>query len=94
MKLLKFYADWCNPCKQLTKTLKEVEMVCPIPVESIDVDDSDNEDVVAQYGIRNIPVMLLLDDNNNLLTKMVGALPASTIISTIQSYEGQSNDKA
>ena len=94
MKLLKFYADWCNPCKQLTKTLKEVERVCPIPVESIDVDDSDNEDVVAQYGIRNIPVMLLLDDNNNLLTKMVGALPASTIISTIQSYEGQSNDKA
>ena len=91
MKLLKFYADWCNPCKQLTKTLKEVEKEFPIPVESINVDDSDNEEIVSKYGIRNLPVMLLLDDDDNLLTKMVGALPASAIISTIKSYDkGQS----
>lgn len=91
MKLLKFYADWCNPCKQLTETLKEVERECPIYILSFDVDDPDNEYMVARYGIRNVPVMLLMDDNDNLLKELVGALPASEIISAIKTYDkGQS----
>ena len=34
MKLLKFYADWCGPCKVLTRNLDQAK----IEYESIDAD--------------------------------------------------------
>lgn len=60
MKLLKFYADWCQPCKMLTKTLEDIEL--PFPVVQIDIDA--DMDTAITYGVRGVPTMILVDDNN------------------------------
>lgn len=68
MKLLKFQASWCTPCKQLSATLNEIDI--PFPVVEIDIDD--NLDAAIEHGIRSVPTLILMDDDNNIIKKLVG----------------------
>ena len=38
-RVLKFSASWCNPCKVLAKTLKEVQT--ELPIEEYDIDENE-----------------------------------------------------
>ena len=71
-KLIKLYADWCNPCKVLETMLKDNN----IEHESVNIDSLEGEDLSLKYNVRAIPTMLVLDENGNLLRKMTG-LPAT-----------------
>jgi thioredoxin 1 len=59
IKVLKFYADWCGPCKMLSKTLEDVQT--NVMIEEIDIDE--NMNLAKEYGIRGVPTMVMLDDN-------------------------------
>jgi len=63
MRVLKFSASWCNPCKNLQKSLQENEDVLKYKVEDIDIDESLEES--QKYGIRSVPTIVLLNDDNN-----------------------------
>ena len=71
-KIIKIYADWCGPCKVLEKMLVERN----VEHESVNIDSPDGEGLSLKYNIRAIPTMLVLDEDGNLLRKMVG-LPAT-----------------
>lgn len=76
MKLLQFKASWCNPCKQQTKEFEEN----PVDTELVPIDvDEDDNDLATQYGIRSIPAMILVGDNDEVLNKWVGVTKSSTI---------------
>ncbi len=62
MKLIKLGAEWCGPCKTMDKRLEKFD-ACP--VEYIDVDDEANDELVDKYGVRNIPVLILIDDEKD-----------------------------
>lgn len=70
MKLMKFQADWCGPCKQLSKTIASMDI--SIPVELIDIDKQ--SDAAIEYGIRSIPTMILVDENHQQLRRIHGAV--------------------
>lgn len=59
MKILKFQADWCQPCKALTKLIEEIDTKTEI--EAIDIDKEPL--VAAKYGIRGVPTLIKLDEN-------------------------------
>ena len=69
MKIIRFTASWCGPCKSLAKTLESIET--RIPIEVIDIDE--NGDLAVEYGIRGVPTLVMLDENNNVTKRMVGA---------------------
>lgn len=76
MKLLQFKAVWCNPCKMQTKEFEENT----VDVELVPIDiDEDDKDLATQYGIRSIPTMILVGDNDKVLNKWVGVTKSSTI---------------
>ena len=79
MRLLKFEASWCGPCKNLTKTMESIDF--PYPVEVIDVDQ--NSDIAVEYGIRGVPHLILLDENNNIVKRIGGNVPKETIINEL-----------
>lgn len=71
MRVLKFYADWCGPCKALSATLDK-HYKGDVPIEEIDIDT--NSDTAAYYGIRGVPTCILLDDNNTEIRRKVGSM--------------------
>lgn len=76
MKLLQFKASWCGPCKMQTKEFEEN----PVDTELVPIDvDEDKEDLATKYGIRSIPTMILVGDNDEVLNKWVGITKSSTI---------------
>lgn len=62
MRILRFTAGWCQPCKALQKNIENAKI--DIPIEVYDVDE--NMDIATEYGIRTIPTMILLDGNNEI----------------------------
>lgn len=73
--VLDFYADWCGPCKMLAPVLdsladKHEEAVA---VGKVNVDL--NPDLSTQYGVTNLPTMLLIK-NGEVVSKLVGFKPA------------------
>ena len=70
MKLLKFYADWCGPCKGLSKIIDGAKDKITIPIEEYDID---NEMMMAQeYKVRSVPTMVLVDDTGDEIKRQVG----------------------
>lgn len=63
VKLYKFYANWCGPCKQQAKLLEET----PINVELINVNIEEEEELTKKFGVRNLPTLLLVDDEDNII---------------------------
>ena len=72
MKILKFYASWCQPCKALTQFLEANKDLVPYPIEEIDIEK--DMDLAIKYGVRSVPTMVFLDDNNEVIRKNVGAI--------------------
>lgn len=70
MKVLKFYADWCGPCKMLTRVLENVKINTPI--EEVNIDD--NTEMAAKFGIRGVPTCVLVDDTGKEVSRRVGML--------------------
>ena len=68
MKILKFSATWCRPCKKLTETLDQ--MVLPYVIETKDVDKEPG--LASDYSVRSVPTMILVDDEGKELSRLVG----------------------
>lgn len=70
MKVLKFAAEWCGPCKMLSKTLEDYNG--DVEVQEIDIDA--DQEVAIRYGIRGVPTLVLLDDNGSELRRKSGMM--------------------
>ena len=78
MKLLKFYAEWCGPCKGLSMVIKGAEDKINIPINEIDIDAEIMTSV--EYGVRSVPTMILVDENGTELKRQVGMLNESQLL--------------
>lgn len=74
-KIIEIGATWCPGCKALKENLKEYDN--RIPLEYIDCDTDD--DVSSKYGVRNIPVLLFLDDKDEVIKKNVGVTTLNNV---------------
>ena len=83
MKYLYFSAPWCGPCKQLAPKM-ELVAEANITVEKILV-DSDTE-TTEKYGIRNIPTVVLIDENGTELERFVGVNPVEFYLEKFQNH--------
>lgn len=80
MKVLKFQADWCQPCKMLTNTLRD-DIITDIPVEIVDIDNNSEEvtNLLVKYGIRGVPTLVMLGDDGVELKRKVGMATKSEL---------------
>lgn len=62
MKVIRFTASWCQPCKTMKNMLDEIKPTIPFEVVDIDV----NPEVAADYGIRSIPTLIMLDEKGEI----------------------------
>ena len=75
-KLLYFSAEWCGPCKMVGPVMEELKSE-GYDIQKIDVDS--NQELPQQFGIRNIPTVVLTIDGVDSGRK-VGANPKQMYI--------------
>ncbi len=76
--VIDFSAAWCGPCRKMAPIIDDMadKYDGQVVVGTCDVDD--NEDLAAQFGVRNIPVVFFVKDGK-IADKLVGAVPASQV---------------
>lgn len=69
MKVYKFYADWCQPCKRLTKQIENDSDIKEVII-SIDCTD-DKDELCEKYKITSIPAIVITKDNGEMIEKLI-----------------------
>lgn len=83
MRLLKFYADWCAPCRVLGKKLEGFD-ACELV--SVDVDSDEGESLTEKYSIKNLPTMVLIDEEGNELKRWSGLVDVNKVKEEIKQF--------
>ena len=78
-KIYKVGASWCGPCRMLKQELKDFKLV---PIIEIDADE--DEAFCEKYNIKNIPVLLFCDDNDNIVDRQVWFIQKKEVIEKIK----------
>jgi thioredoxin-like negative regulator of GroEL len=62
-KVIKFYADWCGPCRVYAKTFDKVSEELKEDVEFVNVNvEKDTTGLAAQYKVASIPMTVIIKD--------------------------------
>lgn len=80
MKLLKFYADWCGPCKSQSMIMEGMDL--GVEVDNVNIDE--RSEVAIQYKVRGVPTMILVDDQGVEIKRNVGVLNADALLEFVK----------
>lgn len=80
MKIIKYGADWCGPCRAAKQLLIDSG------VEFIEINVDENPDALVQRGINEIPFFEVLDSNNDIVKTILGGLSKEKLQEIIEQY--------
>jgi thioredoxin 1 len=81
--LVDFWAEWCEPCKQIAPALEEMatEMDGRITIAKVNIDD--NPATPSTYGVRGIPTLMLFKNGEVAATK-IGAVAKNQLVDWVE----------
>jgi thioredoxin 1 len=62
---VQFSANWCGPCKMLTKTIESIED-SQEDISFLKVDVDSHREIAQNFGVRSIPRVILLKDGKQV----------------------------
>ena len=78
MKVFKFYAEWCGPCKVQSQIIKAAGDKITTPVVDVNIDE--NLALATDFEVRSVPTMVLVDDKENEIKRHVGVMTEAELI--------------
>lgn len=79
VKAIKFYADWCGPCKTYDTIWQKVKKDLKEEVEYLEINvDKDTTGLAAKYKVRSIPFTVIIKDGEE--RKETGLLQEQKLI--------------
>lgn len=85
MKILKFGADWCAPCKDLERKMKNCKHKDIVTCYNIDED----EDLADSLNINNIPTIIIIDDEGKERYRLVGNVPLEDVEKVMEKLQNE-----
>lgn len=89
--LVDFWAPWCGPCKILGPVLSQVAEEADVTVVKVNVDDSDNASLAAEYGVRGIPAVFVLKGGEQV-DKFVGAQSKDSVLAIVNRHTEKTDE--
>jgi thioredoxin 1 len=83
--LLFFSASWCGPCQSMTPVVENVSNAMRERLNIIKVDVDASQQDAIDYGIRSVPTLLLIK-NNEIIAQQVGGIPPVQLMQWIEQY--------
>lgn len=83
MKLIKYYSDFCPPCKLMQPIVESVVKELNIELMSINVGVEP-----PPVGITSVPTFVLLGSNGKILDEKVGMISKPAFLEWIKSFNG------
>jgi thioredoxin 1 len=83
--LVDFWAPWCGPCRMVAPIVDEIAKEYEGKIRVYKLNTDENPNVASQYGIRSIPTLMIFKVCQKVDT-VVGAVPKTTLSSTISKY--------
>lgn len=88
-----FYADWCEPCKELEHSTfrdKNFEMISGnflmIKADLTNNKDPKVEKLRKEYGVRGVPTLIIVDGEGNIGKTFVGFQEPGTLVSAMKKF--------
>ncbi len=67
IEVLKFSASWCGPCRVLAQTLKDVEGITPVDIDT-------EMETARLHNVRSVPTLVFKKDGKEV-HRVSGAIP-------------------
>lgn len=83
MKLIKFGAEWCGPCKAMINVVNKTLLKFPA-LEFEDLDVEDNINITDEYNVKNLPTFVIVD-NDKEIARVSGSMTQSKFESWLES---------
>jgi len=81
--IIDFYADWCGPCKVVSKVLEQVEKNYKDKLNIYKVNVDEETELAEVFQIRSIPTLLFVPLNDQPQMK-IGALSYNDMVNIIR----------
>jgi thioredoxin 1 len=83
--LVDFWASWCPPCRALAPTLDELAEEMEDRLKVVKVNVQEVSDVPTEYGVMNIPTLILFKDGEEVL-RLVGNRNKKALVKEIEPH--------
>lgn len=83
--LVDFWADWCEPCKQLMPILESLVQSYNGKLKLVKINTDENQEFAMSYGIRSLPTVLLFN-KGEVVEQIIGVQPESAIKDLVSPY--------
>ena len=83
--LVDFWAPWCGPCRMVAPVVDEISQQYIGRLKVVKLNTDENPNTASQYGIRSIPTLMIFQGVQRV-DMVVGAVPKTTLASTIEKY--------
>ena len=85
LTIVDFFANWCGPCRKLSPIMEEVEAELGDKVKFTKINTDENIDAAKEYQVSGLPTLLVFK-NGEVVERMVGLMPKSSVITNIEKH--------
>ena len=84
IKIIKFGASWCAPCKTFEPIFKSIAKEYKDKAIFEEKDIEECEEDAEKYQIRSVPTLLFLDGKGEVVSRLIGTVSKETVLENLE----------